>query len=611
MAYIIAFLLPLTFFYSPKVEKSNLVLMTKTLTITQERNTPAYSLYQQAQQIQFNSQTAHRNQFRRIAQTQIAVDLNSTQIETLSVDAITVNHDINIENEIKIEKAELNKATTQQLSALLQRQPSSTNLMNTQNIEVPKNAVLVRGHFELKDGLGLVDQVVTLKRMAEGQIFELGQVDVKAGLYQIAVGSFEGEIIAEIKDRAGILVGEVREKLVNLKRMNLYYEGPLLKVGRPSAFGFNPQTIDQRKINDKYVHGSLFSGNYDLKKTDDIYPNVSRHSSTLGIIKDENNKIATTLSVRTAADKTETHLFSSLWVEGAKEYLSEQLQIQYMPESGVIVGRIMLDGKPVVGAQVVVQNQAGLEPYYLDQFLIPNVKQNQSSQNGYFIIPGLTPGVYEISAFINERLLGTQQYVVETNLVTYQEIFTNSIPRSIITRSFDAFTSEPLPAELLIPGFKEILSLDEGFARYKENSSYGLTEIVNRPRSQDYAAYVYIRNHNQDYVHLPQVKESFLSYIVSQLKINKQENTSIYIGFTPTNNFEVHIADSEYQKNNLAYFDAQGNLTNRQSAGGGFVAFNLPEGLQEVILQDEKTDRSFSTVFYSRSDYLYVSHFSE
>lgn len=40
MAYLLAFILPLTFFYSPKIEKSNIVMVTKPLTITQERNTP-------------------------------------------------------------------------------------------------------------------------------------------------------------------------------------------------------------------------------------------------------------------------------------------------------------------------------------------------------------------------------------------------------------------------------------------------------------------------------------------------------------------------------------------------------------------------------------------
>ena len=297
MAYLLAFLLPLTFFYSPKVEKSNLVLLTRTMTITQERNTPAYALFQQTQQIQNEIKNHSADQFRRMAQSQTAIDLNTVETAPLKIKSNEVQ-EIKIESAIKIEKTELNKVATEQLANLMQRQPSSTDkLVQMSPMQVPENSALIRGHFELKDGIGLVDQIVVLKRTFEGQTLELGQVDLRAGQYQIAVGSFEGEIIAEIKDRAGILIGEVREKLINLKRIGQFYEGPVLRVGRPSAFGFNPQSIDQRRINESAVHAALFSGNYDLKKTTDSYPNVSRHSSTLGIIKDDTGRLATTLSV--------------------------------------------------------------------------------------------------------------------------------------------------------------------------------------------------------------------------------------------------------------------------------------------------------------------------
>jgi len=581
------------------------------MTITQERNTPAYALFQQTQQIQNEIKNHSADQFRRMAQSQAAIDLNTVETTPLKIKNNEVQ-EIKIESAIKIEKTELNKVATEQLANLIQRQPSSTDrLVQMSPMQVPQNSALIRGHFELKDGIGLVDQIVVLKRSFEGQTLELGQVDLRAGQYQIAVGSFEGEIIAEIKDRAGILIGEVREKLINLKRVGQFYEGPVLKVGRPSAFGFNPQSIDQRRINENTVHASLFSGNYDLKKTTDSYPNVSRHSSTLGIIKDETGRLATTLSIRTSADKSETQLFSKQWVDGAQAYIAEQVQIQFLPESGTIIGRVTVDGKPIAGAEIVVENQPGLEPYYLDQFLIPQTKQVRTSENGFFMIPGLQPGAYEISSFMGERLLASQQYLVESGLVTYQEVQSKNAPNSILARSFDAFTAEPINTDILVPGLKDVLTLEDGLGKFKDGSASGLSEIVNRPAAREYAAYVYLRNHNQSYMHLPQIKDSFLEYVVSQLQISKSSNSSIMIGFTPSNNFDVHIADTDYSKNNLAYFDGQGNLTTHQIAGGGFIAFNLPEGLQEVILQDQKTDRSYSVVVYSRPDYLFVSHFSE
>lgn len=600
MAYLLAFILPLTFFYSPKIEKSNIVMVTKPLTITQERNTPAYSLFQQSQIIQKNMQQAKQQQLRDLASYNRVVQLSTESTEEVTSLASVA--------EIKIDKAELNAEADRQLHALLTKQPQSSV---TPSFTQMSEGAVIRGQFELKDGVGIVDHLVVLKRVFEGQSIEVGQVDLRAGQYQIAVGAFEGEIVAEVKDISGLLIGEDRQKIYNLKRSGQFFDGPTLRLGRPSSFAFNARSVDSRKLIDKNLQASFYSGHFDLKKTTDVYPNVARHSSTLGFIKDSASSIASTLTVRSSADRSDTVLFSRKWVEGAVGYLSEQLQIQYLPETGIIIGRILVDGKPVQGAQVMIENQPGLEPYYLDQFLIPQQSQNYSSENGYFIIPGLNEGVYEITAYMGNRRLGTQQYLVASDTVSYQEIFSSALPTSVIARSFDSFTGEQIMTELMIPGQQDILSIEGELLRYSHHSQFGLTEVVNRPLIRDYAAYVYIQSLTKDHLHLPQIKEAFLEYAQAQAQIQIEPETSTFVGFTPYNFFDVHVADESYNPANIVFFDQAGNIVPKQVTGGGFVAFNLKEGIQELILQDQKTERSFSTVIYSRPSVLFVSHFAE
>lgn len=603
MAYVLALITALSFLYSPRAEKANTILVTKPLVISQERNTPAYALFQQTQLIKKNPTAQAKIQTQNFA----TVDLTTDQVSQIQENTSQVS-------ELKIEKAVLSQMTEKKLAQLIDQQnfsQSLTQVTTLNQFQAPANTAIIRGHFELKDGVGIVDHLIVLKRAFEGREIEAGQVDLKAGLYQIAVGAFEGEIFAEIKDRSGIVIGEDRQKISNLKRSGLYFEGPTLKLGRPSAFALNLKNADSRKISDQSLKGSFFSGNYALKKTDDIYPNVSRHSSTLAVIQDELKKTAPTLSVRHSRDSTETVLFSQSWVEGSVAYLSEKLQIQFIPETGVIIGRVLVDGRPVAGAQVVVHNQPGLEPYYLDQFLIPQTQQSTTSENGFFIIPGLNPGSYELTTSIGNRQLGTQQYLVETGFVSYQEIDSLTAPQTTLVRSFDAFTSEPLETDLIIPGLQDILNLESGTNTYKHFSATGLTEIVNRPFSREHMAYVYLHNAKRSYLHLPQIKESFLDYVTSQVQLNRIPETSIIIGFTANNNFDVHIADDSYNKNDLVFFDRYGRISQHQEKGGGFIFFNVSEGIQEIILQDKQTDRSFSTVFYSKPSYLFVSHFSE
>ena len=51
MVYLLALILPITFLYSPKIEKSGAVFFAKPMTITQERKSPAYEVFKQAQKV--------------------------------------------------------------------------------------------------------------------------------------------------------------------------------------------------------------------------------------------------------------------------------------------------------------------------------------------------------------------------------------------------------------------------------------------------------------------------------------------------------------------------------------------------------------------------------
>ncbi len=603
MTYLLALLLPLAFLYSPPVEKTNLVLVTKPLVISQEKNTPAFSLFQQTQKI-----TEVEKNYTIPAATdssQVVVQLNTETVRAAG-DEVHVP-------EMSLAKTELNIQVSRQLQSLAKSTQDSTlplfdQVQFTAPLQDEVKGAVIRGFFELKDGVGIVDHKVSLRRVFEGQVLEMGQVDLKAGQYQIAVGAFEGELVAEITDKLGLIIGEDRRKILNLSRTGHYFQGPILSLGRPSGFAVNTQQADGRRINEDIIKASLFSGHYDLKKTTDSYPNVARHSSTLSFTKDLKHKLNPTISVRTSADKTETLLFSQAWINGAKNYISEKIQIQYMSDTGVIIGRVTLDGKPVAGAQVSIENQSGLEAYYFDQFLIPQAEQKTTSENGLFIIAGVSNGSYQITAELGSRTLGSQQYLVESELTTYQEIAATSVPQSIVARSFDVISGEAVGADVMIPGQKDILNLESGMARYRSAAHSGLVEIINRPHSQDYAAYVYVQNHSKDHLHLPQIKESFIDYALTTSKIQIEPETSTFLGFTALEDYSIYIADENFDSQNILYFDSTGQLANQPQRGGGFLVFNIPTGIQEVILQDTKTDRTYSTVLYSRPSYFLVSH---
>lgn len=609
MIYLLALIFPLSFLYSPKVEKSGAVYVAKTMHITHERKTPAYTLFQQAQKV------THPETDRQPSSLESKAISGSEILSLNQVDQMKVDFpEATVVSEMSLNKQELLARTDLQLGQLVAKEKDSLLLNKIQNPfantkqSIP-NSASIQGFFELSGGVGLTNQTVTVRRVREGQSIELGQVDLKAGMYQIYVGSFDGELVAEIKDENGIIIGEDRKRIAGLVRQNNYFQGPQLKLGRPSGFAVNLRNIDDRKIKDTEVAASLFSGNYSLKKTTDVYPNVARHSSTVALIDSVGGKLARTLSIRTAQDPSEVVLFSANWIEGAKSYLSEKIQIQYMSDAGIIIGRVMLDGKPVAGAQVVVENQPGLEPYYLDQFLIPQVAQSNTTSNGYFIIPGLQEGSYQISAFIQNRHIGSQAYFVEKSVASYQEILAMTNVKIATARSFDAFTGQNIPSELQIPGLEDLLTVSTEATTYVEGTQSGLVEVINRPLPRDYVPYIYLQNQSKDFIHLPQLTEKFIEYISQNHKINA--DTSFFIGFVQMKNFEVTLTDENFDRSNIVYFGSTGEISMTPIPNGGFVVFNVPVGTTEIIVENKDNEKIASQAFYSKASMNYLAHFAD
>lgn len=597
----------ISFLYSPQVEKRGQVFITKPMTISQERKTPAYYLFQQSKKLSLPLAT-ETSLYETVSQ-QVALNDSNNLTET------------NAQNHIPtmvFQKSELLALADRSIQSLIESKKDSVLFSETSSHEntnvIQKSetqGAYVKGTFELIEGVGIVDHIISLKRVFEGQDFELGQVNLKNGTYEIQIGSFEGDLVAEIKDQAGFIVGEDRQKISGLKQVGNYFSGPSLKVGQPSAFGLNVRNVDDRYIVEGNYKSSFFNGLYDLKKTTDIYPNVASLSSTIAQIIDTTSKNASVLTLRLAKDKTETVLFSRSWLDGVRAYLSAQLQIQFPKQTGFIIGRVLKDGKPVAGAQVVLENQVGLEPFYLDQFLIPQVKQSTTSANGYFIIPSLNEGSYQVVAYLNDRHIGHQLYFVKNEFISYQEISTTGRPQSILARSFDSFSGLETEADIFLTGEEEPLSTENGSARYKTTSLNSLEEIFVRPQDRQYAQYTYLNNSRKNHLHLPQISDLWIEQVQKQMQIPIQNESSVFIGFLPKNDYNLHLSASDFDLRQIVYFNAQGLPSNKPEIGGGFILFNLPLEPLEIIVQDNKSERTFSKTLWATSNKLYVSHFSE
>lgn len=612
-------IIPAFFFYSPTVEKNRVVTIQRAIVITQERKTPAYYLYQQAQ----------NNEAPPISQPAMTTYL-STQSYIPNEEAVAVT-------EMKVSRREVasevdagfqseNKAPI--VSTVLNESYANSAINFTAEEVTPtpspsKKWATVRGKFELIEGVGIVDHFIELKRIEEGQVREVGKIDLKAGTYSIDIESPQGFLVAKITDRSGTEIGTDQERIINLQSRGAYFEGPFIRVGRPATIAANPDIpavasatrlrgLGRAPLTRPAFATTFFSNQHTLDNPTDAYSNISRNSSSVAHVVDVNLIYKTMVSIRQTSDETETPLFTNKWVQGVLAYISDQQKIEFKSQSApILLGRVLVNNKPVTGAQVQIENHPSIYPIYFDHFMIPNFKQTETSENGYFMFVGLEEEAYTVAAFKQNKMLGYQMFVAEEDAISFQNIISSPAPRSAIARTFDAFTGAPVETDLIIPDIEEIVQTTLGTSAYRTNNTAGVAIFLARSNETNYLPIRYFQDARKDFAHIPMLQEAWLKQMQKSKLINDVPETGMIVGFVPELHYEMYLARDGYSKENVVYFDQHGLVVAAPVVGGGFVLFNVPMGVNEVIVQEKNSDRIFSQVFEVRINQVSAAHFSE
>ncbi len=623
--------------YSPKVEQNRILTVTRPIVITQERKTPAYYLYQQVQAAEKKTvvqpaMTTYLSSQNYVA-PQAAVAVNELKVERHAIaSAVDAGFSTNAFRSVSSESVDAFKNSISNVdvaSALTTEVPQS----EPSRLSPANKWATIRGKFESL-GIGVIDQIIELKRIEEGQVREIGRVDLRAGLYSIDIESPQGTLVARILDRSGSVIGEDFQRLENLVSRGNYFEGPYIRVRNSGSMGANPQlpsagsgvaSLDNGRagakkasnqvLSQKKASGfvtTLFSGQNQLEAPNDDFSNVSRYSSTVSAVFDEKQSYRKVLTIRQTGDASQTPVFSEKWVTGLLEYISDQQKIQFRSNQiSIVIGRAMLDGKPVAGMQMQIENHPGVYPIYLDQFMIPNMQQTETSENGYFLFVGLEDSIYTVSAFRQNQIMGHQMFIAQEGAIGFQNIIAKTVARSLVVRAFDAFTSDSVDVDVTTPDLEEIVSTVSGTANYRSHGDLGVTQFLVRTNDRSYAPVRYFQDARKEYVHLPQIREDWLKQIQSRRLINDKTNTSTFIGFVPEMDYQVYLVYEGYNRDQIVYFDPQGRISPVPVSGGGFILYNVPNDAREVIVQQEGSDRIYSQVFQSVSGQVAVSHFAD
>ncbi len=648
---IITFAVSSIFLFATKTEHHRVVTIQKPIVITQERRTPAFFAYQQSQLLRASKPEV------AVTKSTFLTNLNEqphlphfqlTEMRLTKTEYIAYQTALYKSRVIAGAQYDHSGFDYEKVIFNSDPQESAFDYADAPTVLSPERRwAIVQGNFELRDGVGITDHIIDIKRVEDGLVREQGRINLSAGTYSIEIESPNGYLVAEVRDKSGLIIGEDRQRLVNLQGRGSFLQGPFIKVkrpdgtlaGNPSQGKGNPSasvnwatggdtvaakgksggssSVASFKAAPSATSGgtvlaaTIFNDQKVFTRATDEFSNVSLLSSTIARIYDPSQIYNNVVSIRMAGERAETPMFTKSWLSNAVNIVAREQQIQIKQGLPVLIGRVFVDGQPMAGAQVQIEKSLNARAVYLDQFLNPSSVIAETTSNGYFMFVGVDPGSYDVVAFANNHIIGSQLFTAEAGSISFQNIYSKNIPVSQMIRSYDAFTADPVETDIYLSSQDEIIQTAEGSASFRSYVENNVSDFTVRTADPQYVPLRLVQSGKKDYAHIPMIQENWLNQIKQSKLINDLPAHGTIIGFTPQLKYEVYLAADNYDKSNVVYFTKEGELASTPQANGGFIMFNVPEGAKEVVLNNLENEKIFSQVLSVDSQQISAINFGD
>jgi hypothetical protein len=452
----------------------------------------------------------------------------------------------------------------------------------------------IQGKIELTDGLAISDPRNTLAVgwFVDGEKRKDGRISLREGIYEIKVDRLEGELIAELADHRGFLMGEaiIDLEVLAKKRANpgLIIGGVDIKI-RPYNFSLAGQTVaiydspGNRQVVGR-AQGAV--GDHEIplssnEKGEFVEPLISPQST--GVVAFQQAKYRETVMLANFERELKIHLFPDQFIQAFFETIN-------LPKSnrsdGLIWGTITRGAEPAQGYQVrMVQQNA--KPIYF-QMYIAHKGSDKTSEDGQYTFVGLNDGEYEIEVIDQlGRLIDSKLAVVRAEKVTELN-FEVGEERQLSLRPFDPLSLQPKNIEFFAlgqPGVQQVKT--EEILKMKSYHGQEPLLIYTKVEGAEIESSTFASRYKK-FQEIPVLNESWWKGI--QKSYNIAVASGVIVGFADTDQpFEVYI-DHQNENTKILYLDQQGK-TIHKTAGvkpSGFVIYGIERGLHTLVIESEQ-----------------------
>lgn len=463
----------------------------------------------------------------------------------------------------------------------------------------------VSGEIELAGGLPAGPQwVIQVARYEDDIKKEDARFDHAKGMYRIQVPELAGSIYAQLVDQtSGEILGEGSYRLsayskeqhngrakITIQRANNAI------ASRFQSFYGNPNRLSTERAvgspNQAVKTRVLFASADVEDQTDEtgVYRFEQIMKGSWGLLRTEAKDYYPSLFLVKSGQEKQYPLFPEKMVKALKQIIADQTMTSSVPETGSIVwGQVLQDGKPVAGVSISAEISDLYQPIYFNSLLIPDSSLKSTSENGFFAFIHLPSGFQSLMASRGSGYLSHANVVVDEGAISIAEMETSLQTEKVEVKVFDAFTGNPQIAQLEIQSLAEQLNV-QGYAEIDLPKISRMSLMQVHPASEEYLITQQPYEDQTDYLHVPLISKTWLYQLRNERRVNINPNAGLIVGFVSSGEFEVYLGhDSDFSRDNVIYFNPQGQIESSGVAGGGFILVNVPTGVQSVVVASKSS----------------------
>lgn len=471
------------------------------------------------------------------------------------------------------------------------------------------------GQIEMTGGLAFIgsDTQMVIQRTFNGERFEQGRIWVTEGKFEIHVKQPAGFLVAELRTRDGRVLGRGEVNLLDLHDVPPRDSriADLRIALHPTAEGASFRTISGHSHNNQNM--PVASAKVEIQSYSDPLPvnsegeagdpTLSRDSTFVARASAKNHWPS--MVVGQAQVPQDIRLFSNSMVDALIGLNLEGMDKKEAYQQSVVWGRLTRDGKPVAGA--VVEMAGAYSPIYFSELYLPDKKAIVTSQNGVFAFVKVRAGVQALRVRIGGRIYPAQIFPTEGRHVSYVEFSLHDKQVSQF-RVFDGLDmSKPLSAQIRMVGSDEVLPI--GRDDFVEYSTAANPFVVEADAGADYEISRVTVSGSPHVVHVPLVGREWLNRLAGERRVTMLPRRGTIVGYMDNHDYEVELTGyAPGEPTQIVYFDAKGAPLEAKVgvAGGGFVIFNAPMGLQTLYVHPMQSRETFSQVVVAEPEFVQV-----